>query len=200
VQREFLAAEPCPVPDSPRIAFVGRLTEAKGVPLLVEAVRRLERKGVRIELTLIGDGPLRGEVERELAELGPRLRLLRWCPSEVVREELARTRCLVLPSLAEGLPVVLMEALAMHRPVIATQIAGIPELVEDGIGGWRIPAGSVEALERALREAVEAPSAELERLAKAGAGRVREAHDPAVEIPKLAALLDAALRRDPEAA
>jgi glycosyltransferase involved in cell wall biosynthesis len=175
--------------------FVGRLTEAKGVPLLIEAVRRLERKGTQIELTLLGDGPLRTEVERELAELGDRLRLLSWCPSEVVRAELTRTRCLVLPSLTEGLPLVVMEALAMHRPVVATQIAGISELLEDGVGGWRIPAGSVEALERAMCEAMEAPTEELERLAKAGAARVREAHNPAVEIPKLAALVDTALRR-----
>ena len=194
VQPEFLAGEPTPVPDSPRMLFVGRLTEAKGVSLLIEAVRRLERKGTQIELTLLGDGPLRTEVERDLAELGDRLRLLSWCPSEVVRTELERTRCLVLPSLTEGLPTVVMEALAMHRPVVATQIAGISELLEDGVGGWRIPAGSVEALEAAMREAVEAPTEELERLAKAGAARVREAHNPAVEIPKLAALFDAALR------
>lgn len=193
VQREFIAVDPAPVPDEPRFLFVGRLTEAKGTPLLIEAVRRLEQNGTKIELTLLGDGPLRGEAERELANLGGRLRLLGWRPSEVVRAELARTRCLVLPSLTEGLPVVVMEALALHRPVIATQIAGISELLEDGVGGWRVPAGSVDALERALREAAEAPTAELERLAKAGAARVLEAHDPGMEIPKLAALFDAAL-------
>jgi colanic acid/amylovoran biosynthesis glycosyltransferase len=196
VQPEFLAGRPMPVPDHARLLFVGRLTPAKGVPLLVEAVRRLEARGTHVELTLLGDGSLRSELERELAGLGERLRLLRWCPSEVVRAELARTRCLVLPSLTEGLPVVIMEALAMHRPVIATQIAGIPELLEDGAGGWLIPAGSVDALERAIREALETPVAELERLAAVGAARVRAAHDPAVEIPKLATLFDAALAGD----
>lgn len=194
IQPEFLAAEPTPVPDHARLLFVGRLTPAKGVPFLVEAVRRLEAQGTRVELTLLGDGILRSELERELAGLGERLRVLSWCPSEVVREELARTRCLVLPSLTEGLPVVIIEALAMHRPVIATQIAGIPELLGNGAGGWLIPAGSVEALERAIREALETPVAELERLAAVGAARVRAAHDPAVEIPKLASLFDAALR------
>ena len=194
VQREFLAAEPTPVPEQPRLLFVGRLTPAKGVPLLVEAVRRLEARGTRLELTLIGDGALRSEVARDLAGLGERLRLLPWSPSEVTRAELARARCLVLPSLTEGLPVVLMEALAMRRPVIASQIAGIPELLGPGVGGWQVPAGSVDALEAAIREMLETPVAELERLAAAGAARVRAAHDPAVEIPKLAGLFDAALR------
>lgn len=199
VQPEFLAGEATPVPDCPRLLFVGRLSAEKGVPLLIEAVRRLEARGTRIELTLIGDGPLRPEAERELVALGDRLRLLSWRGSEVVREEIARARVLVLPSLTEGLPVVIMEALAMHRPVIATRIAGIPELVEEGVGGWLISPGSVDALEGAIRKALETPTAELQRLAAAGAGRAREAHNPGVEIHKLAALFDASLLERDEA-
>jgi glycosyltransferase involved in cell wall biosynthesis len=197
VQREFLASAPTPVPDEPKLLFVGRLTTAKGVPLLIEAVRRLEARGTKLELTLLGDGALRDEVARALGGLGDRLRLLPWSPSEVTRAELQRARCLVLPSLTEGLPVVLMEALALHRPVIATQLAGVPELLAPGVGGWQVPAGSVEALEAAIREMLATPAAQLEQLAAAGAARVRASHDPAVEIPKLAALFDAALRSAP---
>ena len=196
VQPEFLAVEPTPVPDHPRLLFVGRLTPAKGVPLLIEAVRRLDGAGHAHRAHPARRRTAARRVERELAGLGERLRVLSWCPSEVVREELARTRCLVLPSLTEGLPVVIMEALAMHRPVIATQIAGIPELLDDGVGRLADPGG----LRRRARDgAIRRSDGSADRGARAtrasGAARVREAHDPAVEVPKLAALFDATLRR-----
>ena len=193
VQPEFLNGSAAPVPEAPRLLFVGRLSPEKGIPFLIEAVRGLESRGTQVELTLIGDGPLRLEVQRELSELGERLRLLSWCGSAAVRQEMERARVLVLPSLTEGLPVVIMEALACRRPVIATRIAGVPDLVEDGVTGWLVAPGSTRALQEAIRRAVEAPSASLERMGAEGAARVRAAHDPAVEIGRLAALLDQSL-------
>ncbi|MFX6230642.1 glycosyltransferase, partial [Acinetobacter baumannii] len=74
------------------------------------------------------------------------IRILGWKSSAEVRAEIERSRALVLPSFAEGLPVVVMEALALSRPVISTRIAGIPELVEDGVNGWVVAPGSVDAL------------------------------------------------------
>jgi len=194
VQPEFLAGAAAPVPHAPRLVFIGRLSPEKGVPLLLEAVRRLDSAGSAIELTLIGDGPLREEARRELAPLGPRLQMLGWCSSERVREEITRARALVLPSLTEGLPVVIMEALALHRPVIATRIAGIGDLVADGVTGWLVAPGSVGALESALRQALEAKPEDLQALGARGAAQVARAHDPRREIPKLAALLDESLR------
>jgi len=85
--------------------------------------------------------------------------------------------------------------LALHRPVIAPQIAGIPELVADGVDGWLVPPGSVEALESSIRALLATPPAELARLGAAGAARVRASHDPSLEIEKLAALFDASLAR-----
>jgi glycosyltransferase involved in cell wall biosynthesis len=193
VMPEFLTGEATPPPMEPRLLFVGRLSAAKGLPLLIEAVRRVAARGTKVELTLIGDGPLRAEVERELASLGDGLRLLGWRGSDVVREELLRARALVLPSLTEGLPVVIMEALALQRPVIAPQIAGIPELVVDGVNGWLVPPGSVDALERAIEALLATPAVDLARLGAAGAARVRASHDPSREIEKLAALFDASL-------
>jgi glycosyltransferase involved in cell wall biosynthesis len=196
VMPEFLErGDALPVPSEPRLLFVGRLTAAKGLPLLIEAVRRVASRGTPVELTLIGDGPLRAEAERELAALGPGLRCLGWCGSDVVREEVLRARALVLPSLTEGLPVVLMEALALHRPVIAPQLAGIPELVADGVDGWLVRPGSVDALEGSIAALLAAPPAELARLGAAGAARVRASHDPEREIEKLASLFDASLRQ-----
>jgi glycosyltransferase involved in cell wall biosynthesis len=95
----------------------------------------------------------------------------------------------VLPSFAEGLPVVLMEALALGRPVISTYVAGIPELVVPGVCGWLVPAGSVEALTAAMHDALLAPVEHLERLGRAGAARAAQRHNGAIEAAKLAALI-----------
>src|SRR5207302_3927467 len=83
-------------------------------------------------------------------------------------------RPIVLPSLAENLPSVIMEAFALGRPVIATAIGGIPELVESRVCGWLIPAGSVDALANAIREVLDARIEILERMGREGARRVSE--------------------------
>ncbi len=203
VDELFLRAPPVPVPDVPRLVCVGRLCEQKGQLLLVEAAARLAREGLDFELVLAGDGELRGEVERAIREHGlePRVRITGWLSNERVREELLAARALVLPSFAEGLPVVLMEALALGRPVISTYVAGIPELVRPGdpasprplrAPGWLVPAGDREELVRAMREALLAPRAQLETMGAAGAERVRERHDARLEARKLLELFRAA--------
>ena len=101
-----------------------------------------------------------------------------------IRDHLERCRAFVLPSFAEGLPVVIMEALALRRPVISTAIAGIPELVDDSCG-WLIPAGSEEALADAMRAALHASSDELSAKGAVGRERVQRMHD----VDKNAALL-----------
>jgi glycosyltransferase involved in cell wall biosynthesis len=99
----------------------------------------------------------------------------------------------VLPSFAEGLPVVIMEALALARPVISTYVAGIPELVEPGVDGWLVPPGSVDALAGAMRAAIGSSAAELERLGRAGRARVLERHHLRTEVDRLLALLEASI-------
>jgi glycosyltransferase involved in cell wall biosynthesis len=187
----FLDAGVPPLPEAHRLVCVGRLAEQKGPLLLIEAAGRLAAEGLAFELVLIGDGPLRRSIEERVARLGLRghVRLLGWQGAEAVREEILRARALVLPSFAEGLPVVLMEALALGRPVISTYVAGIPELVTPGVCGWLVPAGSVDALTEAMRDALSAPAHELERLGRAGAARAARHHDGAVEAAKLAALV-----------
>jgi glycosyltransferase involved in cell wall biosynthesis len=187
----FLDVGTTAIPEARRLVYVGRLTEQKGPLLLVEAARRLAAEGFTFELLMIGDGPLRQTVEELVERLGLEeyVRLAGVQGVETVREELLRARALVLPSFAEGLPRVLMEALALGRPVISTYVAGIPELVVPGLCGWLVPAGSVEALVGAMRGALSASAADLEHLGRAGAARVAERHDGAVEMAKLAALL-----------
>jgi glycosyltransferase involved in cell wall biosynthesis len=143
------------------------------------------------ELVLVGDGPLRRPIEQRIQQLGLRMhvRLAGWQQAVAVRDEILRARALVLPSFAEGLPVVLMEALALGRPVISTYVAGIPELVVPGVCGWLVPAGSVEALAAAMHDALLAPVEHLERLGRAGRARAAQRHNGATEAAKLAALI-----------
>jgi hypothetical protein len=95
---------------------------------------------------------------------------------------------LILPSFAEGLPVVLMEALALGRPVVTTYVAGIPELVTDKTCGWLVPAGSVEHLAHAIKQCLNAPDALIKTMGAAGRQRVLEQHDITTECRKLADL------------
>jgi colanic acid/amylovoran biosynthesis glycosyltransferase len=186
----FLGRELTSVPDARRLICVGRLAEQKGQLLLIEAAGRLAAEGLAFEVVLVGDGPMRGPIEALIDRLDLRghVRLAGWLDTEQVRDEVERSRALVLPSFAEGLPVVLMESLALGRPVIGTYIAGIPELVIPGVNGWLVPAGSVEALTDAIREVLTAPLETLERMGRAGAARAADRHDGAVEAAKLSAL------------
>jgi glycosyltransferase involved in cell wall biosynthesis len=203
----FLGGGTTAIPEARRLVCVGRLAEQKGVLLLVEAAALLVSEGVTFELVLVGDGPLRRPLEERIERLGlgEHVRLVGWQGAQAVREEILRARALVLPSFAEGLPVVLMEALALGRPVISTYVAGIPELVVPGVCGWLVPAGSVEALAAAMRDALSAPVHDLECLGRAGAARAAQRHDAAVETAKLAGLITlssserAAGRLDPNA-
>ena len=191
VDESFLNHPPTPVPQAPRLVCVGRLAEQKGQLLLVEAAAELAREGMNFELVLVGDGPMRGEIERLIERHGLRdhVTIAGWMSGDSVRDQLLAARAMVLPSFAEGLPVVIMEALALRRPVISTYVAGIPELVRSGESGWLVPAGSVPALVEAMREAVTARVERLEAMGRAGAALVAERHDARKEAAKLAGFI-----------
>jgi glycosyltransferase involved in cell wall biosynthesis len=193
----FLAQPPVAVPAEPRLVCVGRLCEQKGQLLLLEAVRQLAIEGLRFKLVLVGDGPLHNQIAARIAQLGlqDRVEITGWASSPEVRQQILASRVMVLPSFAEGLPVVLMEALALGRPVITTYVAGIPELVEPGVCGWLVPPGSVEALTAAMRAALQLPVEQLEQMGKAGAERVAQRHDATVEASKLVALLRSGIQK-----
>ena len=184
-------AEVSPPPFTPRLICVGRLCEAKGQLLLIEAAARIAAKGVPFELVLAGDGALRADIERLVRRfgLGDRVRITGWLSSVDVRKEILAARALVLPSFAEGLPVVIMEAMALRRPVLATYVAGIPELVRPGKDGWLFPAGCVDALTSALEECLATADEVLARMGEAGHRRVIERHSIEIETNKLSGLL-----------
>ena len=190
LETAFFDGPVTPVIDTNRLVCVGRLCEQKGQLLLVEAVRQLSEKNIEFELVLAGDGEMRPEIEQLISQYGlqSRVKILGWISSEQVRQELLASRALVLPSFAEGLPVVIMEAMAVRRPVLSTYVAGIPELVIQGENGWLFPAGSVEALVEALEECLKTPTADLNKMGEAGFALARQRHCSDTEAKKLADL------------
>jgi glycosyltransferase involved in cell wall biosynthesis len=187
----FLEHGPAPIPSAPRLVNIGRIAEQKGQAILIQAMARLRDQGHDFELVIVGDGPMRSEIEQLIDQFGLRgkVRITGYLSNQGVFRELLAARALVLPSFAEGLPGVFFEALALGRPVISTYIAGHPELIEPGVNGWLVPAGAVEPLVDAMVEVLTAEPAELERLGRAGAARVAEQHDPETVVEKLKDLI-----------
>ena len=196
----YLSTQHHPVPIGRRLVCVGRLCREKGQVILIEAAGRLAAEGVDFELILAGDGPMRAEIENAIQRLGlgERVTLLGWASGSEVQRQLLDARALVLPSFYEGLPVAIMEAFALGRPVISTYVAGIPELVEHGVNGWLVPAGSVDELAAAMQSALETPTANLEEMGRAGALRVAQRHNAAIEAAKLADLFRAVVSDVPK--
>ncbi|MBL9094426.1 MAG: glycosyltransferase [Planctomycetaceae bacterium] len=194
VDAPFHDVEPTPPSAARRLVCVARLHEQKGLPVLIDAAAKLYDRGLRFEIAIVGDGPLRGMLERRIADLGlgECVRLLGWRSGAEVRAALENSRGLVLPSFAEGLPVVIMESLALHRPVISTYVAGIPELVEDGVCGRLVPAGAVEPLVEAMQELLTASNERLEEWGAEGAARVNARHCSRTEAARLAELIERA--------
>ncbi|MBV4499994.1 glycosyltransferase family 4 protein [Pseudomonas shirazensis] len=188
LEAAFHAGPPVPVPAVPRLVCVGRLCEQKGQLLLLEAAQKLAAQGTAFELVLAGDGEMRAEIETLIARHGlqGQVRITGWITSGQVREELLAARALVLPSFAEGLPVVIMEAMALRRPVLTTYVAGIPELVRPGENGWLFPAGAVQELAAAMADCLGQPDEVLQRMGDAAHQRVLERHDIDTEVAKLA--------------
>jgi glycosyltransferase involved in cell wall biosynthesis len=190
LEQDFYHAPATPMPLTSRLVCVGRLCEQKGQLLLVNAVSLLARRGIELELVLAGDGEMRGEIESLISQLDlqDKVRITGWISSSQVKEEILASRALVLPSFAEGLPVVIMEAMALRRPVISTYVAGIPELVRPGEDGWLCPAGDVEALVEALKDFLSMPFNLLQEMGDAAHARVVERHSIDVEARKLGQL------------
>ncbi len=187
----FLGQTPPPIPETPQLVCVARLSPQKGHLLLLDAIAPLAAAGLAFKLVLVGDGELRPQIEALIAQhhLRDRVEITGWANGAAVRQHILDSRILVLPSFAEGLPVVLMEALALARPVLSTYVAGIPELVEPGVCGWLVPPGSVEALTQAIRTGLQTSLADLEQMGRQGRERVIQRHSAATESRKLAALI-----------
>ena len=178
VDAGFLEATAGPAPSAARFAAVARLNAQKGLPVLIEAAALLKARGCDFHIAIAGDGELRDMLTRRIAESGleRHIQLLGPLDGAGVRRLLEESRVFVLPSFAEGLPVVIMEALALQRPVIASAIAGTPELV-DASCGWLVPAGSAEAVADAMETAIAASDETIAAMGREGRRRVAERHD-----------------------
>ena len=189
LEPEFYSCRPT-YSETRNLICVGRLCEQKGQLLLLEAAWRLAKAGTVFTLTFAGDGELRSEIEGLIKsyDLQSKVRVTGWISSNEVRTKLLEARALVLPSFAEGLPVVIMEAMALRRPVVSTYVAGIPELVHDGRNGWLVPAGDVEALAKAIQHCLDLTPDHLETMGLAAHEAVVRSHDINAEIAKLAEL------------
>jgi glycosyltransferase involved in cell wall biosynthesis len=164
--------------DALDVVCVGRLVPVKGQLVLLEAVARLRADGIDTRLTLVGEGPSRPQLEARIAELGlgehveitgavAHPRALAWVASADV---------FCLASFAEGVPVSLMEAMALGVPVVSTRIMGIPELIADGESGLLVPPGDADRLTAALTALARDPSLRA-RLAAAGRQAVETEFD-----------------------
>lgn len=190
LEATFHQVAPAPPPAAPRLVCIGRLCAQKGQLLLVEAVNRLAARGARLELVLAGDGEMRIEIEALIAKhnLGHLIRITGWINSDQVRSEILAARALVLPSFAEGLPVVIMEAMALRRPVLTTYVAGIPELVNSGENGWLFPAGDLDGLVAAMEDFLSRTTEDLRSMGEAAHARAVQRHCIDTEAAKLAGL------------
>lgn len=188
-------ADPAPMPAGPlHMVAIGRFAEQKGFGLLIRAFALAWRRNPDLRLSLVGDGELRPQIEALIAAQGMAgaVRLLGWQDEAGVRAALDGAHALAAPSFAEGLPVVIMEAMARARPVIATYIAGIPELVRPGAEGWLVPAGDAEALAQAMLQAAASGHETLARMGDAARIRVAARHDIRESARRLAALFSRA--------
>ncbi len=187
---DFLGYMPLPIPTELRMVSVGRFCEQKGQVLLLQAVSQLVSEGFKLKLVLVGDGPMRGYIEQYIVEQGlsSYVELTGSLSGEQVREQISLSRAFVLPSFMEGLPVVIMEAFALGRPVISTYVGGIPELVKDGINGWLVPASSLDDLVFFMRIVLQSSPQTLAEMGERGRQRVFEQHAINVEAKKLSEL------------
>jgi len=165
-------------PSPVEIIVVGRLAPVKALPILIAALDLLVREGRDVLLHVVGGGPARAWLERDVAGrgLGKHVAFHGFTPQEKLDELYRRSDIFALPSFAEGVPGVLMEAMAMEIPCVSTWITGIPELIRNGIDGLLVPPSNTEALAAALRQLLDDPDLRL-RIGQAGRQRVLDKFD-----------------------
>jgi colanic acid/amylovoran biosynthesis glycosyltransferase len=171
------------------------LLHGRGLSLLFESLAELRDEGLEVTLTVVGDGPARAEFEASARARGVdgAVRFVGAVGQDEIRAFYGRADIFCLPSFAEGIPVVAMEAMAMELPVVSTRIMGVPELVEDGEGGLLVPPGRADLLTDALRRLVRFPE-ERRRMGSAGRRKVIRDFDVEASAQRMPAVLETELR------
>jgi colanic acid/amylovoran biosynthesis glycosyltransferase len=169
------------------VLFVGRLVPEKAPGLLLDAVRLLRERGVAVHAVIAGDGPLRQGLVARVAAEGLDVEIAGPVGQHDLPHRYAAADVFCLPSFAEGIPVVLMEAMLTELPVVTTTIAGIPELV-DADSGVLVPPGDVAAVADALQALAADPARRLE-LGRRGRATVLQRHGAAENAQRLRRLV-----------
>jgi colanic acid/amylovoran biosynthesis glycosyltransferase len=187
--RNFVPRATEPDNEPPCVVIVARISPEKGHVVLLHALSILSGRGVAVSVQMIGGGPFRSELHAEALAAGLD-HLIEFVgelePQEVI-ERLARADVFCLPSFAEGLPVSIMEAMAVGVPVVSTYIGGIPELAIDGRTALTVPAGNAAALADAIQRMIENPDLRA-RLAAAARGEIERSYQSAANVTRLAEL------------
>lgn len=172
------------------VLCVGRLAPEKGQALLLEGVASLSGEGCPVRLLVVGDGPDRAFLERRASELGIAgdVEFAGWVDHNAMSRVYAETDLFVLPSLYEGIPIVLMEAMAMQIPCVAPRITGIPELIEHAVDGMLFTVADVEDLTKKVRDLLESPEL-MAQIGAQGRARVIRDYDIARNTKRFAAVL-----------
>jgi glycosyltransferase involved in cell wall biosynthesis len=181
----------------PHLLAVGRLHAAKGFDLAIEALARLATRGIGARLTLVGDGPERERLEAQARERGvaDRVRFLEGMPQSGLLDLYREAWMLLMPSRVlangrrDGIPNVVVEAMAMGLPVVGTRAAGLAEAISDGVDGALVPPDDAEALAAEVGRLVASP-AEVDRLGAAARARIAERFDAERNFERLFALMN----------
>lgn len=177
----------------PRLLCVGRLSQEKGQALLLESVAALSAEGLRLQLHLVGDGPDRRWLENYARHLGLASSIVfeGWIDEAKLMALYSSADIFVLSSLAEGIPMVLIEAMALEKPCVAPRIAGIPELIDHGADGLLFAVADVEDLSQQIRTLLQSTELRL-RMGKQGRQKVLREYDMARNTRQFAEILERA--------
>lgn len=177
-----------PTPETFEVICVGRLTPAKGQHILVEAIGQIVSQGKHsIRLRVVGGGDDEDSLKQQICQLGLEEHIIMEGPvnQDRIRDLYSKADIFSIPSFAEGIPVVLMESMAMEIPCVTTRITGIPELIRDGEDGLLVAPSSVEELAGAITRLMD-DSNLREKLGKNGRKRVTELYDLEKNVDRLA--------------
>lgn len=183
------------MPEAPRILSVGRLVEKKGFDQLVAAAAQLLKAGRELTVTIIGEGPLRAELTQQIVDLGVQdhVRLLGPRTQEEVREALMSHDLFVAPfqvaadGNADGLPTVLLEAMAVGIPIVAGDVTAVGEVIRTGETGWLVPSNDLPALVSAMSEALDSTT-DIDTITAGARARVEELFNTHEQAKNLRAL------------
>ncbi len=174
-------------PGLPRIGMISVIRLAKGHKVLIEAAQRLRQQGVPARYVMVGDGPSRGKAEAAVRALGLEDSVTFMGHRDDVPAVLRGLDLLVMPSLHEGIPQTVLQALATKTPVVASEVGGLPSVIRDGVTGRLVPPGDAGALAGAIRQAL-ADRAATQRMAEAGRRLVEAEHSLEGMLDRLEAL------------